>query len=320
MSEIKRRLSSACLAELQQLASRPEPNWWKEVLDRKDILLAVRGGYLNVYVRGQSIFKIGGDKGVNPIEIHYKYLVAADPESGPYVSFNGDRFDVEPDKVIHTRYQAGTTLAQLVRNASRFAGPEKTGVARIAANEPKVVDVEIAFGREEDDGTQRMDLAVLVPWDKGARLVFCEAKCADNVELWKPEEEKAGEEPTAEPRIAVVGQIDRYEAFIRQHESALADAYVSVCRTLKELHAQGYRRHGDLDALVQQVADGEVRPEVHPHVYLLVFGYDADQKKGAVKRRLEGLRSSSEIRVIDKGDPASFHLAADIRRREGLRP
>jgi len=44
MSEFKRRLSNDCLADLRRRASDANDDWWKEVLARKDILLAVRGG------------------------------------------------------------------------------------------------------------------------------------------------------------------------------------------------------------------------------------------------------------------------------------
>jgi hypothetical protein len=188
-------LSKECSGALQRLAREPDDNWWKEVLANKDLLLAVRGGYLNAYVKGQSVFKIGPRVvgGKPRVEIHYKYLVAPELEEGnQYIQFNGSAFSIDPTRVIQQIYKPGLTLKRLVRTASRFGGAEKTGVHRIAANEPRVVDVEIAFTRNGDPGEKptapRMDVAVLIPNDsKGARLVFCEAKCADNDELWKLE-------------------------------------------------------------------------------------------------------------------------------------
>jgi hypothetical protein len=313
MGEFKRGLSNECVAELRRWATHADGNWWKDVLARSDILLAVRGGTVNAYVKGQSIFKIGGRESALPIKIHYKYLIASSLEGNPYVSFNGEKFDLDPGKVVYTNYKPGETLSQLVANAARFAGAEKIGVDRIAAKEPKVVDVEVAFTRDGDQSTRssapRMDLAVLVPLDTGVRLIFCEAKFANNVELWKP-----AEGSNSEP--SVVEQIGGYEKFIGAHASGLESAYVSVCQTLVELYQQGYKRHSQIDPLVVKVAAGEIRPVVHPHVYLLVYDYDGDQKGGAVEKRLRVLRQLLAERVIAKGNAGSFRLADDICRQE----
>jgi hypothetical protein len=55
---LKRGLSGPQIAGLKGLAESSADNWWKEVLESKDLLLAVRNGYLNAYVKGQSVFKI----------------------------------------------------------------------------------------------------------------------------------------------------------------------------------------------------------------------------------------------------------------------
>jgi hypothetical protein len=319
MAEFKRGLSEDCTSALQRLARERDGNWWKEVLANKDLLLAVRGRYLNAYVKGQSVFKIGPgvDRGKPRVEIHYKYLVEPEMEEGtPYVQFDGEKFSVDPAKVIQTRYKLGVTLERLVRTAVRFSGAEKAGLHRIAAKERKVVDVEIAFTRSGDAGEKstapRMDLAVLIPWrSKGARLVFCEAKCADNVEIWKPAEKKNDQD---EPRIAVVNQIAKYEKFIgdTQNTESLVDAYVRVCKTLIDLRQQGLNRKPD--PLVEAVATKQIPLTIHPKVYLLVYGFDAQKKKSTVKELLERLRARDMLghRVIAKGDPGSFSLSNDI--------
>jgi hypothetical protein len=193
---LKRGLSRSQIAGLKGLADSPDDNWWKEVLESKKLLLAVRNGYLNAYVKGQSVFKIafgkGGSDGQPRIAIHYKYLVKPDLEKkDPYVSFDGKTFDLKPADIVNTEYESKLTLPQLISTAERFAGPEKSGVHKIARKEPKVVDLEIAFTKAGENGdlsAPRMDIAVLVPGTSGgAELVFCEAKCADNPELWNLE-------------------------------------------------------------------------------------------------------------------------------------
>jgi hypothetical protein len=188
----------------------------------------------------------------------------------------------------------------MIRTASHYAGEEKQGVHKIAKNEPKVVDLEIAFRRDGDPDKKstapRMDLAILIPWKTGeARLVFCEAKCANNL-----------------PVKALVKQIRGYEAFIHDNTNDLRVAYIEVCRTLKTLH--GPRGSRKLDDLVHHVADEKVLLSIHPNVYLLVFGFDADQKKGALKKKRAKLGAESFLgnRIIAKGNPGAFSLGKDI--------
>jgi hypothetical protein len=164
MVSFKRGLSKECKTALRELAAMDGTNWWKEVLTCKDLLLAVRGGYLNAYKAGQSVFKIGPDviDRKPRVKSHYKYLVEPNLEENPYIEFDGDNFAVDPAKVVQTRYQSSRTLRNLINTAERFSGEEKKGVAQIVEKEPKVVDVEIAFTRSGDPGEKstapRMDL------------------------------------------------------------------------------------------------------------------------------------------------------------------
>jgi len=152
MVKFERALSDKCEAALRELAAMDGYNWWKEVLACEELLLAVRGGYLNAYKAGQAVFKIGPKMvGRRPrVKIHYKYLVEPKWEENPYIEFDGEHFCVDPAKVVQTRYQSGRTLRNLIKTAAHFSGEEKKGVAQIIENEPRVVDVEIAFTQSGD--------------------------------------------------------------------------------------------------------------------------------------------------------------------------
>jgi hypothetical protein len=322
---LKRGLSRPQIAGLKRLADSPADNWWKEVLESKDLLLAVRNGYLNAYVKGQSVFKIafekGGSDGSQPrLAIHYKYLVKPELENkDPYVSFDGKAFDLNPAAIVNTEYESKLTLPQLIKTAARFAGPEKSGVHKIAKKEPKVVDLEIAFTKAGENGdlsAPRMDLAVLVPGKSGgAELVFCEAKCAGNGELWNLEKPRRGEQGSASlPRsTAVIAQIKKYEQFIqaKDNREGLIDSYVRVCRNLMEINGQSPARQ--VDDLVKQVAEGKLELSIHPQVYLLVYDFDQDQKDGRLQKKRQELRDQG-VRTIAKGNPGDFQLANDILR------
>jgi hypothetical protein len=322
---LKRGLSGSQIAGLKGLADSPDDNWWKEVLESKKLLLAVRNGYLNAYVKGQSVFKIafgkGGSDGSQPrLAIHYKYLVKPDLEKkDPYVSFDGKTFELRPADIVNTEYEAKLTLQQLIRTAARFAKPEKSGVHQIARMEPKVVDLEIAFTKAGENGdlsAPRMDIAVLVPGKSGGvELVFCEAKCADNPELWNLEKPPKGEKnlPSLPRSTAVIAQIRKYEQFIQANENQqiLIDGYVSVCRNLVEISGQSPTRR--VDDLVKQVAEGKLKLSIHPHVYLLIYDFGQDEKEGRIKQKRLELKKAG-VRTIAKGDPGAFELANDILR------
>lgn len=322
---LKRGLSDSQIAGLKALAHSPADNWWKEVLESKDLLLAVRNGYLNAYVKGQSVFKIAFEKSSSAVSqprlaIHYKYLVKPDLEKrDPYVSFDGKAFALNPAAIVNTEYESKLTLPQLIKTAARFAGPEKSGVHKIARNEPKVIDLEIAFTKAGENGdlsAPRMDIAVLVPGKSGgAELVFCEAKCADNPELWSLEKlPKGGKNlPPLARYTAVIAQIRKYEQFIQadENQQSLVDGYVIVCKNLVELSAQSSGRQ--VDDLVRQVAEGKLALSIHPHVYLLIYDFGQDEKGGRIKKKRQELNKAG-VRTIAKGKPSDFQLADDILR------
>jgi hypothetical protein len=237
----------------------------------------------------------------------------------PYVSFDGKAFDLNPAAIVNTEYESKLTLPQLIKTAARFAGPEKSGVHKIARKEPKVVDLEIAFTKAGENGdlsAPRMDIAVLMPGKSGgAELVFCEAKCADNPELWNLEKPPKGEKslPSLPRSTAVIAQIRKYEQFIqaKENQQSLIDGYVSVCRNLVELSGQSSARQ--VDDLVRQVAEGKLELSIHPHVYLLIYDFGQDEKDGRIKKKRQELNKAG-VRTIAKGEPGEFRLANDILR------
>lgn len=66
--------------------------WWRDVLLDDKLIIAVRDEYLNVYWRGQSIFRIVMKGSFIVAETHPKYLI--DPTLSKLVSFNGKTFDL----------------------------------------------------------------------------------------------------------------------------------------------------------------------------------------------------------------------------------
>jgi hypothetical protein len=295
---------------------KASPNWWQDVLGSKDLVLAVRGGYLNAYAQGQSILKIGSERGTgldtdgNPVmEIHYKYLVEPSRKGQEYVRFNGKSFLVEPRDLICTHYESGRTLDRLIAAASVHADSEKQGVHVIAARNPTVVDLEIAFTQASDAitdaGAFRIDLAALHPDGDGKfKLVFYEAKRAKDVRL------RAGS--TGPPMV--VEQMNRYDEFVRTRASDLVQAYRDVCAAMVKLRS---RRPDSLAQIIRHVAaeTSTSNLSVDPVTRLLVFGFDQDHSDGKIfMGHIENLQGLLRHRVIAKGSPKSFDLLKDYVR------
>jgi hypothetical protein len=141
VAKFERWLPEALIASLGDLGKQSSQNWWKDVLANKDLHIAIRGGYLNVYAKGQSVFKVGdgsssglGKDGKPHIELHYKYLLKPKlPSSKDYVGFDGHSFFMDgqpllPASIVQTSFVPSETVKQLVASAETYSGEEKRGV------------------------------------------------------------------------------------------------------------------------------------------------------------------------------------------------
>lgn len=186
---------------------------------------AIRDGYANFYVDGQSVAKVTmGPKAVSA-SVHRKYLeqdkLTRDGLGQKTVRFNADR---SPDET-----QGG--VADWMRIAAGYAGAEKSFVERLVAANPNVIDMEMALPivpGSDQEGAVRMDLVALERDPDGWKLVFWEAKMAKN-----PDARSKG-------KPAVIGQRDKYKDWLtagdQDNKDLVIDAYQSVCRQLVELH------------------------------------------------------------------------------------
>jgi hypothetical protein len=82
---------------------------------------------MNVYWRGQSLFKIERNprKGSLKFSKHPKYL--SDPDLSKAVMFDGNTFQVDGHKALTTEYGA-ETLGLMKRAANLYVGGKKKGV------------------------------------------------------------------------------------------------------------------------------------------------------------------------------------------------
>jgi hypothetical protein len=263
---------------------------------------------LDIHRFGQRLFQIARVGAELKVTTHPKYLV--DPDLNRAVAFDGERFVVEDAKPLMEHYKVGETLNKMKRAAAYYAGDEKKGVHRIIRENPNVLDVEIAFGRERkeaESGTEneskrqpnRIDIACLEKEGDGIFLRFWEVKRYANRELF-----------SAVGDARVVGQIESYRKYLRNHRGDVVASYKRVAINILEMSSwvQPNRKVGDL---VRKLATfGDVSLDEDPFVGLVVFGYDDAQQNGKrFKTHIAKLRD-----VIHRGD-ANIQLNASKARR-----
>ncbi|KOX53560.1 hypothetical protein ADL19_15820 [Streptomyces purpurogeneiscleroticus] len=339
-----RSLGEPFLAALEALAHAPHGGWWADVLADQDLLLAVRDRSLNVYHHGASLFRITPAAAGVSAETHVKYLVRQRQTLTRLGQDGG--FELDPGTAVWTRYEGPGTLAEMKRAANALSGLEKTGVHALVQASPNVVDVEIALtgapvetAPVEPDGAEadaalfapdaevpaastlvqtrqdRLDVASLE--ERGAAgeawLVFHEAKLAANPSL------------RSRTTPGIVTQVARYRATLAEQAERLATGYPALCRDLVRLDAlrRAVRADRSLDAgplrdpLVAEVASGARRLRVDTEPRLVVFGFDADQRDGALRTMTDELRKQHGLQVYTVGRPAG-RTAAAFRRSVNL--
>ncbi|WP_156940343.1 hypothetical protein [Mesorhizobium sp. LSHC414A00] len=294
-----------------KLEEAAEKGWWRDVLEDRELVIALRGKSLNVYWKGQSIFKVEAGPLALRASTHEKFLL--DPKLSGQIAFDGERFDVTAlgTKAFLKSYEGPKSIALMKRAAGIYSGKEKSGCHSIAIANPQVVDVEIALPgtveRNEpgDEITSpRIDLLALEPQgtDK-ARLVFWEAKDFKNPEL--------GSIRSRLPS-PVLAQIATYRAILEAYRPDLEKSYTRLCSNLRRIRgAAGQAVH----PLVDEVAIGArtVTLGDTPQVNLLVFGFDAGQKQHADwqahRAALEHALASDGGRLYAVGDPRGKRLS-----------
>lgn len=247
---------------------RTKPKWWANVLNAsypgrdgktRQLLVAVRDGYLNAYADGQSVLRINFAANGQPrCQVHRKYVFGPKAEAGAdYVDYDLSQVD-DPN-----------TLRQLIETALYYAGDEKRGVATIAANHPNTIDVEMALPANDqvDPAVARVapkiDLVVLERIDNRVRLAFYEAKLFKNGEL---------RAENLRPRV--LDQLGTYAAYLegQKRRGQVIEAYRTACVILREIAKM---RGSAVGCLVHEVANNPgLHLDLDPKPRLIVFGYD----------------------------------------------
>ena len=273
----KKGLSDAFLGSLEILAQ--QESWWADVLADEALIIGIRNESLNVYWRGQSLFRVGFAAGKVITTTHPKYLI--DPRLAKQVPLVGSTFavgEITKSGIIAT-YKGKATLDAMKRSASLYAGAEKEGVQAIVERTPSVIDVEVALSTSAMDDaaveadklgkTPRIDIAVFEQRSDHVELVFWEAKLFGNKEL----RAKSGDAP-------VLGQIAKYRATLEHHRADLVTSYQQVARDMVRIAGMSGGRRSASQVVTAVASGTELCLAQEPFVGLLVFDFDAAQRDG----------------------------------------
>lgn len=283
-----------------------EGRWWKGVVDDDDLVLGIRDGYLNVYYRGNSLWRIWRSEGKLRVETHFKYLLKDEKQAYISATLTAD------DKLLPERKVRTSDLherAALKRASEVYTSDEKLGVhAIVQRHREQVLDVEIAFGspgdgsgeceqpgeEERDRHVDRIDLAALS--DTGAKPVlrFFEAKRFADARL-----RAANQQPE------VLAQLERYQICLEKNREALVASYELVCRNLLEL--KGAVPPGPRRTLVERAAGGV---EIDTKPVLVIFDYGKAQWAAPDWQPHLGTIQAAigKERLISRGSAASIAL------------
>lgn len=279
--------------------------WWKVIADDRELFVAIRYNYINVYWKGNSLLKLWQEGNDLKGKIHYKYLLRPDL-SKPYIDvINGQARLDSANSLFMSDFN---DVINLKRAANVYAGKEKDGVHQIVIHNSNVIDVEIAFGTENEKtggaATNRIDFAALSIEPTGAEIVFFEAKLFSNKEL-----------RTKGDNVPVLTQLGRYNKLLRDEQDKLVSSYQNVCRNLTSLNGIVNRYVDTLDVM-KDIAENKCKLSICDDVRLVIFGFDIDQRDGKTwLTHHEKLKEALGNKLLIKGDPNKFAIGISHKTR-----
>ena len=258
-------------------------SWWKGFVDDKDLFLAIRDNYVNVYYRGCSLLKLTWQSGSIIGEIHYKYLLRPKLTGHEYIDVRDGKVSA---KVRRFFVEDLTDIEGLKRAAKLYTELEKIGVHDIVLSNFNVLDVEIAFGGSR----KRIDFSILRKMGNDVNIVFFEAKHFGK--------SKGTLRATGNAKPEVIHQIERYTDLLRKNRDAIIGSYRRVCCNLLKLNGVD-KRNPECHKMLDGVVDGSRQLDIDAEPQLVVFGFYNDQKMGKIWHpHREKLKSQLGERVV----------------------
>ena len=252
-------------------------NYLKEDCKRQNLFLAVRNNTIGLYHKGGKLF--GFD--INEFKTHIKYASVIDNADTDYLTEK----ELSTKKLISDFKR---DYARIKENCKLYSGIEAQGVSEIyhnysyLSNENIIVlDIEISFEALDKTSGKTQDRIDILLYDtENKTLKFVEAKHYSNPEIWSKTTPK------------VIGQIKKYKEQIRKKDEIIA-AYTNYIKAINAIF--------DLKLPLPQ--------KVEDNVSLLIFGFDDDQKKGRLQKRILENYAFKGVQIYCKQDKINpIHL------------
>lgn len=193
--------------------------------------LGLRDGYLNFYIKGQSIAKLSCTRDGPRLSVHKAYASGRRRNGGETRSVPIEGYQ-NYDSAALADPQTAALIDGWIETAETYASAEKRFVDDLIAANPGVIDLEMGLPASDLPGSDRvaprMDLVLVQIAATGSpAVVFWEAKCANNPEV------RASGETTAR----VVEQLAKYERWMNPDRIAqVQKAYRAAAATMLDLH------------------------------------------------------------------------------------
>ena len=317
MSVFSRNLGStesrelSALQQLRVLTESNDDNWWKDLLrlwrpagyDAGDsgLRLSVRNGYLNFYLRGQSVARVGFGRNGPFAETHIKYATSNEKEKDQAYVRLVDREFLRSGQKLAMRYEPESTVNRWISRADNWGrkkniSGEKVLVDKAVADNGSVIDLEMGLPSWDGNKTaRRMDLVLLEKTKGQLWIVFWEAKTISDPRL------------VSTRRPEVLKQLKYYRDYLANPKRAnwVKCAYRRNCVILTKLHDLALEIHPEIEPLnpliveAAQVHDSELN--VCPEPRLAIFDDRDGRRTASWPKHEEKLRASlgNSLRVFE---------------------
>lgn len=206
-----------------------------EATSAAPLRLGVRDGYVNFYVKGQSVAKLTCGRDGPKLEVHQAY--ASGLQRGSVRDGANMEQDYLPFDANALADPANSSLInRWIKTAETYASAEKCFVDDLVSANPGIIDLEMALPasdtRDSARVAPRMDIVIAQILDGTPAIAFWEAKCANNPELRSSKEYELHENGFSGPRV--LNQVRKYVDWMAggDRTQQVIDAYKATAALL----------------------------------------------------------------------------------------
>lgn len=201
--------------------------------------LGVRNGYVNFYVKGQSVAKLSCGGNVPKLDVHQAYELGQTRGDRP-ASTEPGRTYVPIDASALADPAIAARINGWIETAKSYASAEKRFVDDLAAANPGIIDLEMGLPASEAPDSARvaprMDIVIAQIVDGVPSVAFWEAKCANNPELRSTQDYAVRADGFSGPKV--LDQLRKYVDWMAElgRTTQVAAAYQATAATLLQFH------------------------------------------------------------------------------------